>query len=152
MALPPNIHLVPSSRKLAELDTFLVQNPWLIPPDLLIGPMNRMRGPYDQIFLNTPLQKTKTRIPTLKVADYGVLSAMPDNLAVNGLAQATLDVTAAQRHVKARLQLPGVIMCAVPRPKTRLARELIAFVEQTCRDAEGQSLKLSREISRSVAV
>ena len=26
--LPPNVHLVPSSRKLAELDVFLAQNPW----------------------------------------------------------------------------------------------------------------------------
>ena len=79
VALPPNIHLVPSSRKLAELDTFLALNPWLNHQDLLIGPINRLRGKYDYIFLDTPPQKTKTTIPALKVADYAVLSAMPDH-------------------------------------------------------------------------
>jgi cellulose biosynthesis protein BcsQ len=50
------------------------------------------------------------------------------------------------------LSLLGVILCAVPRPKTRLARELVAYVERTCVDADGQSLKFATEISRSVAV
>jgi chromosome partitioning protein len=150
--LPPNIHLVPSSRKLAELDTFLAQNPWLIHQDLLIEPMNRLRGRYDYIFLDTPPQKTKTTIPALKVADYAVLSAMPDHLAVSALAEALSDIAAAQRHANAQLELLGVILCAVPRPKTRLARELVAYVERTCVDADGQSLKFATEISRSVAV
>jgi cellulose biosynthesis protein BcsQ len=48
--------------------------------------------------------------------------------------------------------LLGVILCAVPRPKTRLARELVSYVERTCVDATGSSLKFAAEISRSVAV
>ena len=150
--LPPNIHLVPSSRKLAELDTFLAQNPWMSHQDLLIEPIRRLRGRYDYIFLDTPPQKTKTTIPALKVADYSVLSAMPDHLAVSALAEALADIAAAQRHANDRLVLLGVILCAVPRPKTRLARELVSYVERTCVDPEGRSLKFTAEISRSVAV
>jgi chromosome partitioning protein len=150
--LPPNIHLVPSSRKLAELDTFLAQNPWLSHQDLLLEPIRRLRGRYDYIFLDTPPQKTKTTIPALKVADLAVLSAMPDHLAVSALAEALADIAAAQRHANGRLALLGVVLCAVPRPKTRLARELVSYVERTCVDQEGRSLKFAAEISRSVAV
>ena len=150
--LPPNIHLVPSSRKLAELDTFLAQNPWLSHQDLLLEPIRRLRGRYDYIFLDTPPQKTKTTIPALKVADFAVLSAMPDHLAVSALAEALADIAAAQRHANDRLALLGVILCAVPRPKTRLARELVAYVERTCVDPDGRTLKFASEISRSVAV
>ncbi len=152
VALPPNIHLVPSSRKLAELDTFLALNPWLNHQDLLIGPINRLRGKYDYIFLDTPPQKTKTTIPALKVADYAVLSAMPDHLAVSALAEALSDIAAAQKHANPKLKLLGVIVCAMPRPKTRLARELSGYVERTCVDALGHTLKFTTEISRSVAV
>jgi chromosome partitioning protein len=150
--LPPQVHLVPSSRKLAELDTFLAQNPWLIQQDLLLQPMERLRGMYDYVFLDTPPQKTKTTIPALKAADFAVLSAMPDHLAVSAMAEALSDIVAAQKHANAKLALLGVIVCAVPRPKTRLSRELVAYLERTCVDAQGQSLKFRTEISRSVAV
>ncbi len=150
--LPPQVHLVPSSRKLAELDTFLAQNPWLIQQDLLLQPMERLRGMYDYVFLDTPPQKTKTTIPALKAADFAVLSAMPDHLAVSAMAEALSDIVAAQKYANAKLALLGVIVCAVPRPKTRLSRELVAYLERTCVDAQGQSLKFRTEISRSVAV
>lgn len=150
--LPPNVHLVPSSRKLAELDTFLAQNPWVIHQDMLLEPMRRLRGKYDYIFLDTPPQKTKTTIPALKVADYIVLSTMPDHLAVSALAEALQDIATAQKHANPQLALLGVIVCAVPRPKTRLARELVGYVERTCVDTAGETLKFQREIARSVVI
>ena len=150
--LPPNVHLVPSSRKLAELDTFLAKNPWVIHQDLLLEPINQLRGKYDYIFLDTPPQKTKTTIPALKVADAAILAAMPDHLAVSAMGEALLDIATAQQHANTRLMLLGVIVCAIPRPRTRLARELLAYVERTCVDPQGQTLKFAAEISRSVVV
>jgi chromosome partitioning protein len=150
--LPPNVHLVPSSRKLAELDTWLVQNPWVVHQDLLLGPMNRLRGRYDYVFLDTPPQKTKTTIPALKAADFAVLSAMPDHLAVSALAEALSDIAVARRHANPSLALLGVIVCALPKPRTRLARELVDYVARTCTDPLGRTLKFSAEISRSVVI
>lgn len=150
--LPPNVHLVPSSRKLAELDIFLAQNPWLIHQDLLLEPMARLHGRYDYIFLDTPPQKTKTTIPALKVADFVVLSAMPDHLAVSALAEALSDIATARKHANPKLALLGVVVCALSRPKTRLARELVSYVEKACFDAEGRTLKFTTDISRSVVV
>ena len=150
--LPPNVHLIPSSRKLAELDTFLVQNPWLIHQNLLVDPVARLRGVYDYIFLDTPPQKTKTTIPALKVADFAILSAMPDHLAVSALGEALQDIGTAQRHANHSLALLGVIVCALPKPLTRLARELVAYVARTCVDPDGLTVKFESDISRSVVV
>ncbi|MFO1458714.1 MAG: ParA family protein [Verrucomicrobiota bacterium] len=150
--LPTNVHLVPSSRKLAELDTFLAQNPWRIHQDLLVDPIAQLRGRYDYIFLDTPPQKTKTTIPALKVADYTILSAMPDHLAVTALGEALSDIKVAQDHANSQLTLLGVIVCAIPRPKTRLARALVSYVGETCVAPDGSTLKFHTEISRSVAV
>ena len=150
--LPPNVHLVPSSRKLAELDTFLAQNPWVIHQDLLAEPINRLRGHYDYIFLDTPPQKTKTTIPALKVADYALLTAMPDHLAVSALGEALQDIATAQKRANPNLMLLGVIVCAMPRPKTRLSRELCSYVERICVDPQGRTLKLKTEITRSVVL
>src|SRR5262249_38052096 len=129
--LPPNVHLVPSSRKLAELETFLANNPWVIHQDLLVEPINRLRGTYDYIFLDTPPQKTKTTIRALKVAVYAILTAMPDHLAVSALGEALQDIATAQKRANPKLMLLGVIVCAMPRPKTRLSRELANYVERT---------------------
>lgn len=150
--LPPNVHLVPSSRKLAELDTFLAQNPWVIQQDLLVEPINRLRGHYDYIFLDTPPQKTKTTIPALKVADFVLLTAMPDHLAVSALSEALQDIATAQKRANPNLMLIGVVVCAMPRPKTRLARELCSYVERTCVDPQGHTLKFKTEIARSVVL
>jgi chromosome partitioning protein len=150
--LPPNVHLVPSSRKLAELDTFLLQNPWVIHQDLLVEPIARLRGKYDYIFLDTPPQKTKTTIPALKASDYAILSAMPDHLAVSALGEALQDIATAQKRANPRLTLLGVVVCAMPRPKTRLARELVNYVERTCVDPSGHTLKFKTEITRSVVL
>jgi chromosome partitioning protein len=150
--LPPNVHLIPSSRKLAELDTFLSQNPWIVHQDLLLEPMRWLRGKYDYIFLDTPPQKTKTTIPGLKAADYVILSAMPDHLAVSALGEALQDIATAQKHANPHLALLGVVVCALPRPRTRLARELVGYVERTCVDPDGESLKFATEITRSVVI
>jgi len=150
--LPLGVHLVPSSRKLAELDTFLAQNPWLSPQDLLMAPMQVFRGLYDYVFLDTPPQKTKTTIPALKAADCVLLSATPDHLAVSGLGDALQDIAAARKHANPSLALVGVIMCAMPNPRTRLARALADYVDQTCVDLQGRPVKFRTEISRSVAV
>ena len=150
--LPPNVHLVPSSRKLAELDNYLSQNPWIIHQDLLMDPIHALRGKYDYIFLDTPPQKTKTTIPALKAADYMILSAMPDHLAVSALSEALQDILTAQKRANPSLILLGVIVCALPRPKTRLARELVSYVERTCVDPQSNSLKFLTDITRSVII
>ena len=152
VSLPPNIHLVPSSRKLSELETFLASNPWVVHQDLLITPISRLRGRYDYILLDTPPQVTKTTVPALKAADFVILSAMPDHLAIAGLADALRDIASAKRYGNPRLTLVAVILCAIPQPKTRLARQLIQYIEESCIEPKGKSLKFSTDINRTVVI
>lgn len=150
--LPPHIHLIPSSRKLVELETFLTSNPWIVHQDLLLEPIKRLRGRYDYIFLDTPPQVTKTTVPALKAADYVILSAMPDHLAIAGIADALSDIATAKKYGNSHLALLAVIVCAIPQPKTRLARQLIQYLEQSCIGPDGQSLKFTTDITRTVVV
>lgn len=150
--LPPGIHLIPSSRKLAELDNFLATHPFLVAQDLLLQPLNQLRGRYDYIFLDTPPQITKTTVPALKAADYVILAAMPDHLAISGLGDALKDISTAQRFGNARLTLLGVVICAMRRPVTRLARELVDYVDRVCVDGAGNPLKFDTEVSQTVVL
>jgi cellulose biosynthesis protein BcsQ len=77
---------------------------------------------------------------------------MPDHLAVSALAEALSDIATARKHANPKLALLGVVVCALARPKTRLARELVSYVEKACVDANGKTLKFKTEISRSVVV
>jgi chromosome partitioning protein len=152
--LPPHIDLIPSSRRLAELDAWLAlpDNRWVQPLDLLLEPIERLRGRYDFIFLDTPPQVTKTSLPAFKAADYVILSATPDTLAIEGLADALKDIASARKVGNPKLRLLGVILCAIPKPKTRLSQQLIKYVDTHIADASGASLKFETEVVRTVVL
>ncbi len=152
--LPPGIHLVPSSRKLNELDAWLAlpDNRWVNPLDLLLKPIEELRGRYDFVFLDTPPQITKTSLPAFKAADFVILSATPERLAIDGLADALGDLANARKAGNPGLQLLGVIICAIGRPVTRLARELMNYVDKHVPGATGGSAKFETEINRTVVL
>jgi len=152
--LPRGIHLVPSSRKLSELDAWLAQrdNRWVNALDLLLGPVEKLRGRYDFVFLDTPPQITVTSLPAFKAADYVLLSAVPERLAVDGLADALTDIRNAQRAGNAKLRLLGVVMCAFAKNRTRLATELIHYIDEHVRDPQGRTLRFDTEVYRTVAI
>jgi len=45
-----------------------------------------------------------------------------------------------------------VIVCEIPEPKTRVAPQLVQYVEQSCVGADGQSLKFQTDIIRTVTI
>lgn len=150
--LPRGIHLIPSSPKLAELDRFLIENPWVVHQDMLLEPIRKLRGEYDYVWLDSPPQVTRTTIPSLKAADFVVLSAMPEHLAVVALGDAVRSVQTAQRHAREDLVLLGIVLCSMPTPKTRLAQMLVRYVDENCVGPDGTPLRFDQTISRSVAV
>ncbi len=156
ISLPRNVHLVPSSRKLNELDAWLLHpdNRWANPLDLLNEPLGKLKGLYDFIILDTPPQITKTSLPAYKVADYIILSATPERLAVDGLADALTDINNAQRAGNENLQLLGVIFCSFQRGRgqTRLSKQLIDYVETHLKRPDGSTFKFNTDIFRNVAI
>jgi len=119
--LPRGIHLIPSSVKLAELDNWLgrPENQFVVLQDLLLEPLKKLRGRYDYIWLDTPPQYTKTMIPALKAADFALLSAMPDQLAVKAIGPAVSYILQAQAGPNPDLIFLGAIINAMPRPMTQ---------------------------------
>ena len=77
---------------------------------------------------------------------------MPDHLAIAGLGDALKDIASAKRYGNPELALLAVILCAIPQPRTRLARQLIQYVEETCIGPGGESLKFTTDISRTVVL
>ncbi len=156
VTLPRGVHLIPSSRKLNELDAWLIHpdNRWANPLDLLIEPLAKLNGRYDFVLLDTPPQITKTSLPAFKAADFVILSATPEKLAVDGLADAIADINNAQRAGNDKLQLLGVIFCSFARGRgqTRLSRKLIDYVETHLKRPDGTSFKFDQDIHRSVAI
>lgn len=150
--LPRGIHLIPSSPKLADLDHFLAENPWMVHQDMLLEPIKKLRGLYDYVWLDSPPQVTRTTIPSLKAADFVVLSAMPEHLAVVALGDAVRSVQTAQKHARQDLMLLGIVLCAMPKPRTRLASMLVRYVDENCVDPKGNPLRFNQTISRSVAL
>lgn len=150
--LPHNLHLVPGSARLRDLDQYLHTHEWVVHQDMLMAPMARLRERYDYILLDTPPQNTKTTVPALKACDAVILSAMPDRLAVEALQDALKQIRAAKEGPHPELQLLGVVVHAVPSPPTRLARGLIDALRRQPDVAPGVPLKFQTDITRTVVL
>ncbi len=152
--LPKNIHLIPASSKLADLDTFLnsVDNLGVIPQDILIEPIRRLRDQYDYIVLDSPPLVTKTTYPSYKAADYVVFTTQLEKLSVEALEQAMKLVASAKRHGNPNLMMVGVVESMVPKPLTRLAQHFRKQIDDLLKDEEGVSLRFSVSLQRNVAI
>jgi chromosome partitioning protein len=145
--LPPNVHLLPSKRKLEAIGKVLAEEDKFQPPqDILLEPLRQLRGRYDYIILDTAPNATPPTVAAYKAAEYFVLSAIPERWAIDGLADALKDLEAAQRRGNEKLKLLGVIVGAVDK-RTRLATTLNEYVEGVFGVAKFQT-----SISRSTVV
>lgn len=152
--LPPGIDLIPGSKQLIDLEEWLRrrENKWIIHQDLLVKPMERLRGVYDFIFLDTPPQITTTTLPAMKASDFVILSTMPETASTDQLADALQDVKACASGPNPNLRLLGIIISAMPRPMTVLARQLNDFVAKACVDMQGRSYRFDTTISRTTTI
>jgi chromosome partitioning protein len=150
--LPENVHLIAARRNLEKIDQALVaKNKFLITQDVLIKPIQSLRGQYDYIFLDTAPNATTPTIAAYKAAEWFILSAMPDPFAIAGLNDALADIQDAQRHGNQSLRLLGVILSGVDK-RTRLANTLNEYVEQIFSPDGQKSAKFKTTVSRSTVV
>lgn len=141
--LPENIHILSGSRKLEELEERLRTKKSKFDPtplhDALKPVMERVRGHYHYVFLDTPPSAPLPIIAAYKAADAFLLVAIPEGLAIQGLNEALHDVEEVRKFGNPNLRLIGVAIGAVER-RTRLSRELIAYVKGTFKDYQMQPL------------
>lgn len=152
--LPPGIDFIPASKQLVELDEWMRrrENRWRIHQDLLLGPLEQLRGTYDFIFFDTPPQVTTTTLPAMKAADWVILSCMPEKASTDALADAIEDVRTCQAGPNPRLRLLGIIVSAMPNPPTVLARQLNEYIAKAALTEQGESLRFSTTVTRSKLV
>ena len=151
--LPEYLSIIPSKRRLESIDSTLGSRcRFFNPLDVLAEPIARLRQSIDIIVLDTPPSTVLSpSLATYASADWFLLAAMPDPLAITGLADAVRDIEAVRETANRKLQLLGVVLNAVDN-RTRLCRELTAYVDECFASPTGDTLRLTPTISRSTVV
>src|SRR5512142_3346372 len=153
--LPQNVHLLPARRNLEFIDQALVGKLGRFSDlgSVLKKPLESLRGKYDYIFLDTAPNLTTPTIAAYKAADYFLLSAMPETFAVQGLNNALKDIQSVREHGgNPHLTLIGVVLSNVDGRLTRLARELLGYVEETFAQTPPWMRKYETTISRTTVI
>jgi len=153
--LPPNVHLLPARRNLEFIDQALVGKYGRFSDlnSVLKKPLTLLRGSYDYIFLDTAPNLTTPTIAAYKSADFFLLSAMPETFAVQGLNNALKDIQSVREHGgNPNLTLLGVVLSNVDGRLTRLARELLSYVEDTFAQTPPWMRKYETTISRTTII
>lgn len=150
---PKGVHLIPSRRKLENVDEVLPEKhgKFYSLRDIVLRPLQSVINKYDYILLDTaPNSKVPTKAAYL-AADWFLLTAMPEPFAVTGLTDALRDIQDAQRQLNPELKLLGVIIAGVDR-RTSLSNSLTEYVQTAFSTPDGQSAKFRTIISRSTVI
>lgn len=153
--LPERLDLLPARRKLEAIDQSLISK-WGRFADMtavLKGPLETICYKYDYIFLDTAPNLTTPTIAAYKSADFFLLSAMPETFAIQGLSAALQDIKSVrERGGNPNLTLLGVIIGNVDGRQTRLAHDLLAYVEETFGPLPPWMRKYETTISRTTII
>jgi chromosome partitioning protein len=151
--LPPNVHLIPSSRDLERLEAVLAaKDRFYDPRRILINPINGLRGRYDYIFLDTAPNATAPTIASYVAADWFIVSVIPETFALNGMRECLKDIRRArQAELNPQLTLLGIIVSGLDQRIT-LARQYTAEINEMFRVEGSPSRMFQTTISRAAAV
>jgi chromosome partitioning protein len=153
--LPERLDLLPARRKLEAIEQSLISK-WGRFTDVsavLKEPLESIRADYDYIFLDTAPNLTTPTIAAYKSADYFLLSAMPETFAIQGLSAALQDIKSVrERGGTPNLTLLGVIIGNVDGRQTKLAQDLLAYVEETFGKLPPWMRKYETTISRTTII
>ena len=151
--MPQGVSLIPSSRDLERIDGELIQKHRLTDyRDCLRRPIQKIvaSGRWDFVFLDTAPNINTPTAAAYRVAEWFILTATPERLAIEGLNDAMSDIDTVRQHNNPDLRLLGVVLSCVNR-RTRLASEILGWVEETFKGA-GLYGDFNTRISSTVAV
>lgn len=135
--LPDRVHLIPSRRNLDNLEVDLrTQNRYADPRDSLKRPLERLRGRYEYIFLDTSPLVTPATLAAYKAARWFMMAVKPEPLAVQGMIDALEDIKQAKEYAGSNIELLGVVVSRVDK-RTRLSTQLVHFIQQNFQSGSG---------------
>lgn len=147
--LPKNVDLIVARRNLDTLDeTLRSRNRFADGRDSLKAPLAKLQGQYDYIFLDTAPNTNPPTMAAYKAAEWFIVSAIPDPLAIKGINDAMADIQAVRDNGNPKLELLGVVLSCVDR-RTRLAIQLSSFVHEAFPEHAGS---FQVQLSRAVAI
>lgn len=150
--LPDRVHIIVSRRKLEDVDHALsAKSKFLSLRDILHGPLSKLTELYDYIFLDTAPSATTPTKAAYTVADWFILTALPEPFAIDGLRDALVDIQDAQERANPKLQLLGVVLSGVDK-RTTLANTLTKYVDEVFAPGQQGSLKFQTTIGRSTVI
>ena len=153
--LPRNVDLIPSSRALQNVDTALAaHDTFYNPNECLHGPVTELKalGRYDYILIDTGPQASPTTRSAYLVANYFILSLVPEKLAVDSLGDALQDIAQARRPERnPKLHLLGLILSCMDRRVT-LAKRYEDAITQRFKQANEEPVKFTTTIGRAAAI
>lgn len=129
--LPEGLFVISGGRKLQDLENRLREktSKFANLNDRLKPILEKIRGHFDYVLLDTPPNAPLPAVLAYTASDYFLLVAIPEGLAIEGLAEALHDIKEARDYGHAHVDLLGIVLGAVDR-RTRLSRELVAYVER----------------------
>ncbi len=149
--LPENVELLPARRNLEQFEEECRRrNKFADPTSRLEPVLEKLRGQYDFIFLDTAPNATAPTIASYLTADWFILATEASRLSVDGLRDALMDIKAVRDEGNAKLRLLGVIMCKVD-SRTRVATTYIDRIRQDFEGA-GEMGAFNTLIGRATAV
>ena len=149
--LPRGVELLPARRNLEAFeDELRRRNKYAVPHQRLGPVIEKLRGEYDFILLDTAPNASAPTVGAYLFADWFILSTEPARLSVDGLSDALEDITEAQDEGNADLRLLGVVMSKVQKG-TKVAQ---AFMEQIRAEfaASGMLGAFESTIGRATAI
>jgi len=151
-SLPANLDFIPSSRTLQALERSSL--PGASASHCLNVHIDEVResGRYDYIVLDTGPQASATTRSAYLVADYFILSLIPDKQAMGSLPDALRDVMNARRADRnPGLHLLGLVLSCVDR-RCSIDKEYEKALEAGFLDRSGDQVKFRTSISTAAAI
>lgn len=132
ISLPANVDLIPAHTKLEGIEAALASKhgPFEVSHNALREPLASIKSMYDFVFLDTSPSMTPPTKAAYMAAEYFVLTAVPERLAIEGLVNAIRYIQHAHSGGNESLRLMGVVMNQVPGRATRLSQALLGEVDK----------------------
>jgi len=120
--MPRNVELIPARRNLEDFEAeYRKRNKFADPTGSLAPVIEKLRGRYEFIFLDTAPNASAPTVAAYRTAEWFILSSEASKLSVDGLNDALTDIIAVRDAGNAKLRLLGVVLCKVMR-NTRIAK------------------------------
>lgn len=129
--LPKGVHVLPAKRELDNLDIAWAQSDRKFEDvkDALKEPLERLRGKYDYIFLDTGPNVSTCTLAAYKAAEWFILVSEPEPLSVKALEAALADIAQVRRRGNPELRLLGIVLTCVTKRRS-LDRKMAAWLDE----------------------